>query len=108
MDLSERDRQQLKALLIEQKQALLRAGETGQQSEEIVELDQSRVGRLSRMDALQSQAMSQETGRRRRQYLLEIDAALKRLEMLITVCVWNAVSKSSQGAFRQTLLSHSV
>ena len=46
----------------------------------MVELDQSRVGRLSRMDAMQAQAMSLETGRRRRQYLAEVDAALKRIE----------------------------
>ncbi len=36
-----------------------RQTETGQQAEEvIVELDQARVGRLSRMDAMQAQAMS--------------------------------------------------
>ncbi|TNE39791.1 MAG: TraR/DksA family transcriptional regulator [Alphaproteobacteria bacterium] len=45
-----------------------------------VELDQSRVGRLSRMDALQGQAMAQATERRRQQELLRIEAALKRLE----------------------------
>ena len=45
-----------------------------------VELDQTRVGRLSRMDALQNQAMAQETERRRQQELVHIDEALKRLE----------------------------
>ena len=45
-----------------------------------VELDQTRVGRLSRMDALQSQAMAQETERRRHQELARIEQALKRLE----------------------------
>ena len=44
-----------------------------------VELDQTRVGRLSRMDALQNQAMAKETERRRQQELLRIDAALERL-----------------------------
>ena len=44
-----------------------------------VELDQTRVGRLSRMDALQSQAMSIETDRRRRVELQRIDSALQRL-----------------------------
>ncbi|MEL6965344.1 MAG: TraR/DksA C4-type zinc finger protein [Pseudomonadota bacterium] len=44
-----------------------------------VELDQTRVGRLSRMDALQHQAMAQETERRRQQELTRIDAALVRL-----------------------------
>lgn len=45
-----------------------------------VELDQTRVGRLSRMDALQNQAMAQETERRRQHELTQIDAALRRLE----------------------------
>lgn len=44
-----------------------------------VELDQSRVGRLSRMDALQSQAMNNAIAARRRQKLMAIDAALDRL-----------------------------
>ncbi len=79
MDLSQTDLQRFKALLMKQKLDLLKAGETGQQAEEIVELDQARVGRLSRMDAMQAQAMSEETGRRRRQYLVEIDAALERI-----------------------------
>ena len=62
------------------KQTLLKAQETGDQAEQTVELDQTRVGRLSRMDAMQAQAMSKETGRRRRVKLLQIDAALKRIE----------------------------
>ena len=45
-----------------------------------VELDQTRVGRLSRMDALQSQAMALETERRRAIELKRIEAALRRLE----------------------------
>jgi len=45
-----------------------------------VELDQTRVGRLSRMDALQGQAMAQETERRRNNELQRIDAALARVD----------------------------
>jgi DnaK suppressor protein len=45
-----------------------------------VELDQQSVGRLSRMDALQVQAMAQETRRRRRRELARIDAALRQIE----------------------------
>ena len=67
-------------LLLALKQSLLRAQETGDQAEQTVERDQARVGRLSRMDAMQAQAMSKETGRRRRQKLLQIDAALKRIK----------------------------
>ncbi len=44
-----------------------------------VALDQSRVGRLSRMDALQSQAMAMETQRRRVIQVQRIDSALQRL-----------------------------
>ncbi len=44
-----------------------------------VELDQTTQGRLSRMDALQSQAMALETQRRRQQRRLRVQAALDRL-----------------------------
>jgi len=79
MDLSQSDLQRFESLLQKLKTELLEAGETGQQAEEVVELDQTRVGRLSRMDAMQAQAMSLETGRRRRQQILQIDAALERI-----------------------------
>ena len=46
----------------------------------MVELDQARVGRLSRMDALQGQAMSVASKQRRALQLKKIDAALQRLE----------------------------
>jgi DnaK suppressor protein len=49
-------------------------------SSQIVELDQARVGRLSRMDAMQAQAMSQATGRRREMTLQKISAALERID----------------------------
>ena len=45
-----------------------------------VTLDQSIVGRLSRMDALQAQQMAQETARRRQIQLQKIDNALRRLD----------------------------
>ena len=44
-----------------------------------VELDQQAVGRLSRMDALQVQAMALETSRRRGVELRRITAALARM-----------------------------
>ena len=59
---------------------LLEIERTGKEAAQIVELDQSRVGRLSRMDALQAQAMSIESGRRRNIKIQRIDAALKRIE----------------------------
>ena len=45
-----------------------------------VELDQSKVGRLSRMDALQAQAMSVASNRRREMQLQRIAKALIRIE----------------------------
>ncbi len=53
---------------------------TGDESSQVVELDQSRVGRLSRMDALQAQAMAQASGRRREMMLRGISAALARID----------------------------
>ena len=44
-----------------------------------IELDQSRVGRLSRMDALQVQAMSVESARRKNIQRQRVDAALTRV-----------------------------
>lgn len=46
----------------------------------IVELDQSKVGRLSRMDAMQAQAMAQASEQRRAATLRRITAALKRID----------------------------
>lgn len=45
-----------------------------------VELDQTQQGRLSRMDAIQQQAMAAETQRRRQRDVHLLDAALKRLD----------------------------
>lgn len=45
-----------------------------------IELDQARIGRLSRMDALQAQEMDRETARRRQRQLTRIESALRRIE----------------------------
>ncbi len=47
---------------------------------ETVSLDQNRVGRLSRMDALQGQAMAKANLARQRQTFEQAQAALRRLE----------------------------
>ena len=49
-------------------------------SRDTVELQQDSVGRLSRMDAMQQQAMAQATARRRHAERARIEAALARLE----------------------------
>lgn len=53
---------------------------TGKESAAVVELDQSKVGRLSRMDALQAQAMAQASSQRRDALAHRITAALKRID----------------------------
>lgn len=68
-------------LRLEQRQAelqrLLFAEEPREQS---VELDQSKVGRLSRMDALQQQAMVDASRGRAQRELVRVRLALKRIE----------------------------
>ena len=66
--------------LLQQKQELLLLDSASSDAAGTVVLDQSKVGRLSRMDALQAQQMAQETARRRRVQLQKIDAALARMD----------------------------
>lgn len=54
--------------------------EAAAEGREPVELDQQSVGRLSRMDALQVQAMAQAVGSRREGRLKQIEAALERIK----------------------------
>ena len=50
------------------------------ESAAVVELDQARVGRLSRMDAMQAQAMAKASVERRKAMLRGIGAALRRID----------------------------
>ena len=59
---------------------LERAAEIGDESASVVELDQSKVGRVSRMDAMRAQAMAQESAQRRAAALQKVEAALRRLD----------------------------
>jgi len=74
------DLDRFKALLLRRRDDLLSVAETGEEAAQTIELDQARVGRLSRMDALQGQAMSLEAKRRRELALQRIAAALHRIE----------------------------
>lgn len=56
------------------------ASETTAGERRPVELDQQSVGRLSRMDAMQVQAMAQAVEARRKGRLQRIEGALRRLE----------------------------
>ncbi len=66
--------------LLQQQQELLDLKQTGEEAVRTVELDQTSVGRLSRMDALQGQAMSRERERRRQLELQKIASALHRID----------------------------
>ncbi len=70
----------LQQMLLKQREMLTGIGSVANEAAATVELDQTRVGRLSRMDAMQAQAMSIATNQRRRQQLRRIEAALKRIE----------------------------
>jgi len=50
------------------------------ESVQVVELDQAKVGRLSRMDAMQAQEMAKASSQRREQMLRQIEAALARID----------------------------
>lgn len=68
-------------ILLEKRLEAIRLGHEAQLKEEApVELDQSCVGRLSRMGAMQQQAMAQATARRTEQEKQRIQTALSRLQ----------------------------
>jgi DnaK suppressor protein len=74
--MSDKWRDRLMALRAE----LQSIAEIGDASAAVVELDQAKVGRLSRMDAMQAQAMAKASGNRRQAMLTRITAALKRID----------------------------
>ncbi len=76
----EPDFAELKARLLARRAELEALAAASSEARATVDLDQSRLGRLSRMDALQGQAMAQEVERRRQGELARIDAALARMK----------------------------
>ena len=76
----ELDVQEYRSQLEAVRASLEEIAEGSAQAAQTVELDQQRVGRVSRMDALAQQAMGQESERRRKIELKRIMAALKRIE----------------------------
>ncbi len=69
-----------KKRLLSLRDELLVLNEIGKAAAETVVLDQTRQGRLSRMDALQQQAMSKASNLRRQKKLRDIEAALVRID----------------------------
>lgn len=80
MRFDKQQRMAFKQKLQQQQRELLELAETGQDASRTVKLDQTSVGRLSRMDALQGQAMAQERLRRRELELQKIITALRRID----------------------------
>tara|TARA_R110002049_G_scaffold249890_13_gene424260 strand:- start:602 stop:946 length:345 start_codon:yes stop_codon:yes gene_type:complete len=70
------DLQKFKHLLETQRDELMSSQQMAQSSTETVKLDQASVGRVSRIGAMQSQAMAVETTRLRQQQLRKISTAL--------------------------------
>jgi DnaK suppressor protein len=66
-------------LLLERQEELTDLISDTKENSATVELDQTSVGRLSRMDAMQGQAMAEEVKRRRDNELTRIEAALIRI-----------------------------
>ncbi len=69
-----------KKRLLSMKAELEEIDEISEDTRKVVELDQTTVGRLSRMDAMQQQEMALATARRREAQIIRIDQALKRME----------------------------
>ncbi|MFK7938045.1 MAG: TraR/DksA family transcriptional regulator [Roseovarius sp.] len=70
----------LRALITDRLAALEAEDKLGAQGQATVELDQQSVGRLSRMDALQNQAMAHANAARRDAERLRLKTALNRMQ----------------------------
>jgi DnaK suppressor protein len=78
--LNDQDLQQFKEALLNLRSDLLAVESSGQEAAQPVVLDQTTIGRVSRMDALQDQAMAKASQERRHIQLQRIEAALRRIE----------------------------
>jgi len=72
--------EELRTALERQLTRLQRSMRVTEQAVEPVQLDQSAVGRLSRIDSLQSQSLAQNLQQRERVQLAQIEGALRRIE----------------------------
>lgn len=67
-------------VLLNLRAEILQSEHSGKDAAQPVELDQTTLGRVSRMDALQGQAMAKASQQRRQIYLQRIEATLQRME----------------------------
>ncbi|MDR9393566.1 TraR/DksA family transcriptional regulator [Roseovarius sp. SYSU LYC5161] len=72
--------QEMRTLIEARLQQLAEEDDRGEAAQATVELDQQAVGRLSRMDALQNQAMAKAGHARRQAEKTRLTAALKRMD----------------------------
>ena len=66
--------------LLDRRAELMKLQAISQEGRSAVRLDQQSVGRLSRMDAMQQQAMAQATQRQRENEIQRIGNALRRMD----------------------------
>lgn len=78
--MDEKQTEHFREKLLALKAALEDIEATSGEATRTVELDQQSVGRLSRMDALQAQQMAKASETRRKQELVRIEGALRRLD----------------------------
>ncbi len=78
--MTQEEREEFRAKLTAMQNEIRAVAESAAQDLKPIALDQTSVGRVSRVDAMQLQQMSQETARRRQQLLLKIEGALRRIE----------------------------
>lgn len=74
------DNDRARAALLARRDELQALSDISADARNTVTLDQQSVGRLSRMDAMQQQAMAQATERQRTAELTRIDQALRRID----------------------------
>lgn len=74
------DLEHFRGRLLAEQQELAAGDDIRREGAATVELDQTRTGRLSRMDALQGQAMAQAVSARARERQQRVAAALRRLD----------------------------
>ena len=78
--MKEEEIEQIRQKLLALRSALQELEETFKETSKPVALDQARVGRLPRMDAMQAHEMALEAFRRRQHQLTRIEGAMRRIE----------------------------
>ncbi|MCP4298223.1 MAG: TraR/DksA family transcriptional regulator [Proteobacteria bacterium] len=78
--MTESEIEKFRQALVQLKAELQELDQMAKKSGKVVELDQARTGRITRMDAMQAQQMALEEARRRHHQLVKIDGAMQRIK----------------------------